>query len=130
VALDLRRATRIITRRFEDALRPANLTSFQFSTLQALQDQDSIPQSHLAEAFGMDLSTLNRNVKPMLTRGLITSAPSPKDRRVKNLMITSDGKALFQSALPLWADVQRAVLAEVGEAAWPMMRATLRAIAP
>ncbi len=125
IALNLRRASRILTRRFEDALRPVKLTSFQFSALQLLREGGSQSQSAIAAALAMDLSTLNRNIRPLMARGLIRSESGAADKRIRMLTITEDGLALFAAAVPLWANAQRAVLAEVDLRAWDMMRASL-----
>lgn len=125
VALNLRRAARVVTRRYEEALRPVNLTSFQFSALNALADQGPQAQSALAAAFGMDVSTLSRNIRPLAARGLVRATAGTADRRVKTLSVTDDGRALFEAALPLWAGAQRRTIAEFGDRVWPMLRATL-----
>lgn len=125
IALNLRRATRIITRRFEDALRPVDLTSFQFSALSLLRDGETLSQSALAAELGMDVSTLNRNIQPLLKRGLISSADGMTDKRVRMLSITGDGADLFEKALPFWAAAQRETIAAVDLRAWDMMRASL-----
>ncbi|MEM7546397.1 MAG: MarR family transcriptional regulator [Pseudomonadota bacterium] len=128
IALNLRRAARIATRRYEDALRPLGLTSFQFSALKALSEHDAIPHGELAKAFALDLSTLSRNVRPLIARGLAGSETDAKDKRVKRLTATAEGRALYAAALPLWAGAQRETLDELGPRVWPMLRASLRCI--
>ena len=128
VALNLRRAARVVTRKYEEASRPWKLTSFQFSLLMALTDSPGAPQSALAKGFGMDLSTMNRNVQPMVKRGLVLVTPDPKDQRVKRMTLTDEGAALFELAFPAWANVQRQFLETLGEDEWPAMRAALKTL--
>ena len=69
VAFNLRRATRIVTRRYEGALRPVGMKAFQFTALAALSEHIKLPQLFFADFFGMDVSTLNRNVRAMEGKG-------------------------------------------------------------
>ena len=128
VGLNLRRAARVVTRKFEDALRPFALTSFQMSLLKALTDHPGAPQSALAKGFGMDISTMNRNVQPMVKRGLVVITPDKEDQRIKRMMLTEEGAALFWKALPVWAEVQRHFLERIGASGWPDMKATLNSL--
>ncbi|MEM8791516.1 MAG: MarR family winged helix-turn-helix transcriptional regulator [Pseudomonadota bacterium] len=122
VALHLRRLSRVVTRRYEDALRPLNLKSFQFSALVALSRRETIAQTNLAKAFGMDVSTLNRNLKPLVARGAIEIASNPKDGRVRLIKITSAGLKLLDQAMPLWEAAQAEALGRLEPEAWPDLR--------
>ncbi|MEM1381935.1 MAG: MarR family winged helix-turn-helix transcriptional regulator [Pseudomonadota bacterium] len=122
VALNVRRLSRIVTRRYEDALRPVNLKSFQFSALVALSTRDAISHSALANSFGMDLSTLNRNLKPLLARGAIEMTVDPADARIRLVKITTAGKSLYAEALPLWRAAQKETLEKIGPEMWPALK--------
>lgn len=128
VGLNLRRAARVVTRKYEEALRPFALTSFQMSLLKALTDHPGAPQSALAKGFGMDISTMNRNVQPMIKRGLVVVTPDKDDQRIKRMTLTEEGAALFWKALPAWADVQRHFLNAIGAETWPEMKTILNAL--
>lgn len=128
VALNLRRVTRIVTRKYEDALRPFALTSFQMSLLKALTDHPGAPQSALAKGFGMDISTMNRNVQPMVKRGLVVVTPDKQDQRIKRMEATDEGHDLFRAAMPHWAEVQRSLLGALGEGEWPKMKEALNSL--
>lgn len=128
VALNLRRAARVVTRKYEEAIRPWKLTSFQFSLLMALTDSPGAPQSAVAKGFGMDISTMNRNVQPMVRRGLVVVTPDAKDQRLKRMTLTEDGAALFEEAFPAWAKVQRDFLDLLGADTWPDIWAKLKTL--
>ncbi|MEL7347437.1 MAG: MarR family winged helix-turn-helix transcriptional regulator [Pseudomonadota bacterium] len=122
VALTMRRLSRVVTRRYEDALRPLKLKSFQFSTLVALSKREQMPQSKLAQAFGMDISTLNRNLKPLAARGAIEILPDETDGRVRMVKLTEEGRALYAAALPLWKAAQADALERLDPTAWPSLK--------
>lgn len=105
VCLGVRRTARLVTRRYEDALRPVGLTAGQFSVLAALAG-GPVPLGRLADALGMDRTTVNRSVRPLAERGLLESVRFPRDRRVRALGITAAGTAVLTAAMPLWRTEQ------------------------
>jgi len=128
VALNLRRLSRVITRRYESALKPLSLTSFQFSALVALSRHPAIPQTALADAFGMSVSTVNRNIGPLLARDAVEITPSPKDKRVKLVRLSPTGKQLLKEAMPLWHTAQSEALKKLGEDDWMALKLKLNQI--
>lgn len=128
VALNLRRLSRVVTRRYEHALKPVSLTSFQFSALVALSKHPAIPQTALAGAFGMSVSTVNRNILPLHNRGAVEITPSEKDKRVKLVRLTPTGKQLLAEAMPLWRKAQSQALKQIGEDDWAGLKAKLNQI--
>ena len=128
VAFNLRRATRIITRRYEDALRPIGMKAFQFTALAALSQHHTMPQLVLADFFGMDVSTLNRNIRAMERKGWITYTDDPADGRKKHVKITRSGRNAFASAAPLWEQAQADTKAMMSDFEWNHERAWLDAV--
>jgi len=113
--LRLRRATRRMTRLYDHALEPAGITITQFGVLGHLHYRDGIGMGVLADWIGMDPTTLNRTLKPLLDRGLIHNGPDPQDRRVRAVSITLSGRAKLLEAVPLWRQAQGAVEAAVSQ---------------
>jgi DNA-binding MarR family transcriptional regulator len=66
----------------------------------------------VAERFGMDPTTLNRSIKPLIKAGWIAVGTDPQDGRARILAVTPAGRAKLAEALPLW----RAAEAEVEQA--------------
>lgn len=128
VVFNLRRATRIVTRRYDEALRPLGMTCFQFSALAALTHRTSWPQQAFAAFFGMDASTMNRNARAMERKGWITYAPDPQDKRKKHIAITADGRLAFEQAAPLWGRAQAETKALMTGFDWVHERAWLTAV--
>jgi DNA-binding MarR family transcriptional regulator len=123
VCLGVRRTARLVTRRYEDALRPVGLTAGQFSVLAALAG-GPVPLGRLAEALGMDRTTVNRSVQPLAGRGLLESVRSPRDRRVRALTLTAAGTAVLTAAMPLWR-AEQAESARLLGAPWSDLRRQL-----
>ncbi|MEM7662957.1 MAG: MarR family winged helix-turn-helix transcriptional regulator [Pseudomonadota bacterium] len=129
VVFNLRRASRIVTRRYEQALRPVNLSAFQFSALVALAKAGKLPQAKLASFMGMDVSTLTRNLKPLIKRQLIETRANPRDGRAKVITITNDGRACLDRALPLWEDAQQETLKELNADEWAGLKQAIKLLA-
>jgi DNA-binding MarR family transcriptional regulator len=128
VCLGVRKAARMVARRYDDAFRALGITSGQFSILAALLRDKPTPLGALADALGMDRTTLNRNLKPLVERGLIEAAAVEKDARVRALQLTSAGRHLLDRAIPLWRMVQADMTKRIDGVAWPTFRAQLQAL--
>ena len=124
IAQTLRRAARAATRRYEAALRPLGLTIGQFTLLAALDRPEPMPRGVLADALGMDRTTLTRDVAPLERRGLVLSAPMKDDGRARGLSLTPTGRGLLAGAAPAWAAAQARAEADLG-ASWPDLKAML-----
>ena len=114
---NLRKAARSVTKAFDDALRPFDLRATQFTLLATLSNSSKRPLTQLADALGMDRTTLTRNLQPLERRGLIR-IDSEKDLRVKNVSITQGGLKLFEDALPEWEKVQLLISEKLGKERW------------
>ena len=69
--LHVRRAARALARRYDTALRPAGMTSGQFSLMMAL-NRPVPPQMHaVADLLAMDRTTLTAAIKPLERRVLL-----------------------------------------------------------
>jgi DNA-binding MarR family transcriptional regulator len=116
VCLAVRRLSRLLTQAYDAALAPAGVTTTQFSLLSALAaaDRDGMSMSPLARAMDMDLSTLSRNLKPLLNTGLITLGAGA-DRRERRAALTKKGDQRVQQATKLWVAVQDEVHGVLGQ---------------
>ena len=103
----------------------------QFTLLATLERQGELPLTQLAEALVMDRTTLTRNLKPLIARGLVQDSPEA-DRRVRRLSLTPAGRAVLAEALPLWQAIQSRFVAGVGRKGWSelldSLAATLRVL--
>jgi len=109
--LGIRRATRRVTQLYDHALQPTGLTINQFGLLACLHGvalEGANPPSigTMAEWLGMDPTTLNRNLKPLIAKGLVRSTPDPEDGRVRVVRTTDRGQRVFLNAVPFWQEAQ------------------------
>ena len=107
VCLNTQRAARAVARRYDAALRPAGLTSGQFSILAALNQDAAVSIGVLADGLGLERTTLTRNVAPLEKAGLVRSGAAAGDKRVRGLSLTALGREKLALAVPLWSAAQR-----------------------
>jgi DNA-binding MarR family transcriptional regulator len=102
LCLAAQRAARTLARRFDEALRPAGLTSGQFSLLMSLNQPQPPSIGAISDLLAMDRTTLTANLKPLERRGLVKTAVDPDDRRGRLVMLTSAGRTALRRAIPIW----------------------------
>ncbi|NKB81040.1 MAG: MarR family transcriptional regulator [Nitrospirales bacterium] len=116
VCFHLRKTARVITQRYDEALRPIGLRATQFPILVAARLTGAITINRLAEELIMDRTTLTRNLKPLKKDGLILVSQGQSDQREREVTLTVTGQARLAKALPLWKTVQQQVTKELGQA--------------
>jgi DNA-binding MarR family transcriptional regulator len=114
LATRLRLATRIITKVYDDALRPFGLTANQMSLLAMAAGCEIMRQAEVSSVLQMENSTLSRNLDRMRTNGWFEKVAAA-DARVHSLRLTDSGKALFERAMPAWRVAQRRAQKLLGE---------------
>ncbi len=102
LCLHVQRAARALARRYDEALRPAGLTSGQFSLLMSLNRPEPPNIARVSAVLGMDRTTLTANVKPLERQGLVKVVPDAADGRSRHLKLTRKGRTRLLSAVPLW----------------------------
>jgi DNA-binding MarR family transcriptional regulator len=112
-----RRAARVLTQRYDAAMRPLGLRGTQFTLLQALSLTGEVSQGMLGEILAIDSTTLTRTLAIIGRRGWIVSR-SGKDRRERWLSLSEAGRAEFRRARPHWEKVQRELRARLGNKRW------------
>jgi DNA-binding MarR family transcriptional regulator len=102
LCLHVQRAARALARRFDEALKPAGLTSGQFSLLMSLNRPVPAPMKSVAALLGMDRTTLTAALKVLERRRLLKVAVDPVDRRGRLLTLTAKGRESLAAAVPVW----------------------------
>ena len=102
LCLHVQRAARALARRFDEVLRPFNLTNGQFSLLMSLNRPEPPPMAAVASLLAMDRTTLTAALKPLERRGLVKVSADPADRRSRRLALTAKGHGLLARAVPIW----------------------------
>jgi DNA-binding MarR family transcriptional regulator len=109
----LRTAARLVTRAYDDALRPAEIKASQLSVLAAIDAVELASIAALSKVLAMDRTTLSRNLQPLVTQGLVTLAEGAGGR-AKSARITKAGQAKLKEAVPLWRKAQAALTGQAG----------------
>lgn len=109
----IRRASRALTRLYDEALAPAGLTTTQFAILRTLERLGPSSVTALAHATGHERSAMTRNLHPLEERHCIAIGAGP-DQRSRAVSLTAAGRAAIAQAEPGWHEVQARVEAELG----------------
>ena len=104
--VNLRRASRAITRIYNKAMEPAQLEITQYSVLANVAYSGPLSISKLARILKLDRTTLVRNLKSLEAAGLVenTDVADPRERAIR---ITASGSQLVDRAEPYWRSAQR-----------------------
>ncbi len=113
VCFHSRRASRLLTQLYDEALRPSGLRATQFTLLLAIRKNAPVAVRELADLLAMDRTTLSRNLKPLDQEGLVTSRPG-EDRRVREVRLSPLGHETLKEAFPLWKAAQAKTRASLG----------------
>ena len=128
LCLHVQRAARALARRFDEELRPFELTNGQFSLLMALNRPSPPPMSPVAALLAMDRTTLTAALKPLERRGLVKIDSDPKDRRSRVLVLTEAGRRLLAGALPVWLRTHEEIEQVNPPVDWDLFRQNLRSV--
>ena len=109
LCLHVQRTARALARRFDDAFRPLDLTSGQFSLLVSLNRAAAPSIGSVASLLAMDRTTLTAALKPLERRRLVRVSVDDKDRRSRLLKLTPKGRALLSRAVPIWKKTHTAL---------------------
>ena len=112
-----RMADRMITRAYDEALRPCGLRITQFTLLVAIGYGAPGSISELADWLAMERTTLTRNLKLLEKEGLIETRTG-SHHRARASGLTPAGKAKLDEAYPLWQAVQKKYRDGLGEEQW------------
>ncbi len=123
---NFRKASRAVTQLFDQTLEPSGLRSTQLVILLeiAVAGTSTVPQ--LARRLVMDRSTLQRNLQPLVRRGLM-KMDSNEGRRSRGLTLTPRGRTAIRHAVPLWNRAQSGFVRQIGQKRWRSLRENLSA---
>jgi DNA-binding MarR family transcriptional regulator len=113
LATRVRQLSRIVTRVYDDAMRPLGITASQYTLLAQLAARDAITAVEIGHELDIEKSTLSRNLKRLLALGHITMDP-PAGRRGRGLHLTPKGQAILKEAFPIWQDAQKRAFTVMG----------------
>ena len=112
----MRKSSRLVNQFYEARLSELNLKSGQFSILRAVNFKQPTTNKELQGILVIDQTTLTRNLKPLFRDGYLKLSADPDDARVKLISHTPQGKALYESAIPIWKKAQEDIAEKLGQA--------------
>lgn len=124
IATRMRMANRIVTKLYDDALRPFGLRVSQLTMLAIAESQGELRQSDVSAQLHLDDSTLSRNLERMREKGWLETIPT-EDARVCLYRLSEQGRSLLKSAIPAWNAAQERSRELLGDT----MIASLQALA-
>jgi DNA-binding MarR family transcriptional regulator len=126
VCTTLRKASRAVTRAYDEGLADSGMTITQFAVLRNLDRQGAMPLSRLAELLVMDRTSLYRLIAPLERHGRVSVADG--EGRAKLASITDAGRAAMLAATPAWEKVQDGLVGAMGAEAWAALQTQLRVL--
>ena len=121
---NLRRATRVVTRIYDQELRRTGIEITQFGLLTALAKVGEASQKRLSAGFAMDSTTLTRTLRLLLKQGWVR-ARRGKDRRERLFSLTAAGSQQMAMAQPHWKQAEQRLRRELGDEGWKSMKQTV-----
>jgi DNA-binding MarR family transcriptional regulator len=119
-----RMAARVVTRAYDEALRPTGLRATQLAVLAAVGAREALSITSLADSLEMERTTLTRNLRPLEEQGYVVLSEERRHRS-RVLTLTTAGRAALLEALPLWERAQRTIQQGLGKAGWPAVQTAL-----
>lgn len=115
-AMRIRQASRLVTRVYDDGLRPLGIQESQLSLLVAVAmfGENGASMGALADVLSMDRTTLTRNLGPLEKAGLLRVARSAQDARARIVLLSRAGERMIESAYVAWESAQRRIRRALG----------------
>lgn len=104
---------RIVSRRFDQNMRPLGLSGPQLKVLAVLMENGPVTPSTIADLLAIERSTISRNVSLMERNGWVESDSAPSGR-TKTVSLTESGVEMLASANDAWSAAQSDVLGMLG----------------
>lgn len=111
--VNLRRASRAITRIYDSALEPSNLKITQYSVLANILRSGPVSISNLSRILNLDRTTLVRNLKALEAAGYVENAAA-SDPRERLVAISATGRKAVETAFPYWQKAQKQIREHLG----------------
>lgn len=114
---NLRRAARVVTAHYDEALARTGITATQLPLLAAINAEPDLSITQLASILDLERSTVSRELLHLERRGLV-KATDGNDARAYALALTAKGHTTLVAAFREWQSAHRELLAAYGEGAF------------
>lgn len=123
-----RQVARVLTQLYDGRLRSSGMEAPQFSLLMTLEKEGECSQVDLGRRYGLDKTTVSRNLKLLERNGWIESAAA-KDKRKRQFVLTTAGRKRLEAAKPQWKKAQDELRSGMTEQQWDAMFQAFRTVA-
>jgi DNA-binding MarR family transcriptional regulator len=127
--MNLRAATRRLTRRYDAALSPSGIAISQLALINFVALRPDCGVAELSDFLEMDISTATRSLRPLIKARIVSMKADVVDGRRRKLRLTAKGVRTREDAMALWEQVQKEVSKELGERGNNELLSLLRSIA-
>lgn len=123
----LRKASRAITRLYDERLAGHGMTITQFALLRNIARDEGIALSRLAELLVMERTSLYRALALLERQGWVAVAAGPG--RAKQVSLTAEGRAAMAGAEGAWERAQQDIVGRMGQDEWERFEAQVHQLA-
>jgi DNA-binding MarR family transcriptional regulator len=109
-----RSLSRVVTSIYDQALRPYDVNSSQFSMLVLIAKMNGASRAELGRANHLERSTSTRNLQLLLDQGWIEEQ-APTHGRSRPILLSQAGRKLLATAMPAWRSAQETAKRMLGE---------------
>ncbi len=127
ICIAVRKASRRLTARYDEALAPIGINLAQFSLLRNINRHGPLSLTHLSDITELDRSTLGRNVRVLERMALVATADSA-DKREAAIALTPEGKRILAASTPIWEATQGDIQSRIGATGAARLEALLGAL--
>jgi DNA-binding MarR family transcriptional regulator len=114
IAMRVRLLNRVVTKIYDDCLRPHGLRTAQLNILVAISLMKSATPSEIERRLHLDKSTVSRNVERMRHQGWVEFVPG-EDGRSHHLYLTVQGATLLRKTTVAWEQAQKKAVSLLGK---------------
>lgn len=124
----IRKANRVLFRRYQEALANTDTSIVQLSILRALERNGPMPLARLSEDLVMERTSLYRTIEPMVNARKIKIIQADTGK-AKIAELTERGLATIEQVMPHWAKAQESIIKDSGIEEWESLRKMLQTLA-
>jgi DNA-binding MarR family transcriptional regulator len=126
----LRKATRAVSRIYDDALAAVGINITQLAILRVIgrAGDGGVPLSRLAESLVMDKTSLYRGLGPLIRSGWVVVMQADKGR-TKLVCLTTEGRRVRDAGAEPWEAAQSKVVEAFGLERWAALHESIADLA-
>lgn len=111
----IRRLNQISTQVFMARAREAgfDVTQVQFAAMDAIRAHPGVDQASVAALIAYDRATIGGVIDRLVAKGYVSRTVSDRDRRAREVHLTTEGAAVFAALLPLVRSLQDEILGKL-----------------